>query len=68
MKKQNIKNLRLNKNSISNLRALNLKGGLSGSEPAPQTVDVDICGTDLNSCYWFVCPFSDVDSICAAAN
>lgn len=69
MKKQNIKNLRLNKNSVSNLRALNLKGGLSGSNPASQTLDIEVCDTDLNSCYWLVCPFSNGEgTICNAVN
>ncbi|MEM6684842.1 MAG: hypothetical protein AAF617_03515 [Bacteroidota bacterium] len=68
MKKQLLKNLRLNKNSVSNLQMANLKGGASDSNQAVQTLDLNVCDTDLNSCYWLVCPFSGVDTICIAAN
>lgn len=51
MKKRKIKNLQLNKKSISNLKVTILKGGKN-------TNDIELCGTDLNSCYWLVCPFT----------
>jgi len=51
MKKRNFKSLQLNKHAISNLRGKQLKGGNSDHS--------QFCETDLGSCDWFVCPFSD---------
>jgi len=51
MKKRKIKHLQLHKESISNLEIIKLKGGKN-------TNDIELCGTDINSCYWLVCPFS----------
>lgn len=65
MKKKSLKNLQLNKHSISNLETTSLQGGRSDSANC-QTQDVDLCGTDLNSCYWLVCPFSNQIDICVS--
>ncbi|WP_298510935.1 hypothetical protein [uncultured Kordia sp.] len=66
MKKKSLKNLQLNKYSISNLKDIHLKGGRSNSVDC-QTQDIDVCDTDLNSCYWLVCPFSNqADTICVS--
>ena len=51
MKKRKIKNLQLNKERISKLELTTLKGGRN-------TNDIELCGTDINSCYWLVCPFT----------
>ncbi|WP_420572834.1 hypothetical protein [Kordia sp.] len=57
MKKRNIKNLQLNKKSISNMQTSATKGGFGSS--------LDNCDTDITSCYWLVCPFSDpIVTIC----
>ncbi|MEM6721325.1 MAG: hypothetical protein AAF611_18500 [Bacteroidota bacterium] len=69
MKKRNIKNLQLNKKAISNLSTSHLTGGGSNTNAGCQTLDVDLCDTDLNSCYWLVCPFSDAaETICHSGN
>ena len=57
MKKRHLKNLQLNKERISNLKLTTLKGGRN-------TADIEICGTDINSCYWLVCPFSQGATEC----